>query len=173
MEFDFRIQLQTDPHRMPIESASVHLARAALAAVDDRAPAAARASAFDSPEQLAFARSLSFQPWHCVPEHRPLGSQNRARKAIYYELSKLRQSMNGDPRVEPDGAERFPLYTVAELAAARRGSAAPAGRAGRSRRRRARSRSAAGRCSARGPARGHGEGAAARGAGPISGSGSS
>ena len=38
---------------------------------------------FDSPEQLAFARNLSFNPWHCIPEHRPLGNQSRARRRMY------------------------------------------------------------------------------------------
>ena len=107
VEFDFRIQLQTDPHRMPIENASViwpeRLSKPVTAAVL-RLPV----QVFHSPEQLAFARNLSFQPWHCIPEHRPLGSQNRARKVVYYELSKLRQDLNGDARVEPDGTEQFP-----------------------------------------------------------------
>ena len=49
------------------------------------------AQSFDSPAQLAFARNLAYNPWHALPEHRPLGNQNRARKAIYLELSQLRQ----------------------------------------------------------------------------------
>ncbi len=107
VEFDFRVQLQTDPHTMPLENASViwpERLSPEITVARLRVPA----QRFDSPEQLAFARSLSFQPWHCIAEHRPLGSQNRARKAIYYELSKLRQGLNGDARVEPDGGERFP-----------------------------------------------------------------
>jgi hypothetical protein len=107
VEFDFRIQLQTDPHRMPIENASV-IWPERLSRPVTTARLHIPVQEFDSPEQLAFARSLSFQPWHCIAEHRPLGSQNRARRAIYYELSKLRQALNGDPRVEPDGTERFP-----------------------------------------------------------------
>lgn len=107
VEFDFRIQLQTDPHRMPIESASV-IWPEKLSRPVTTARIHLPVQKFDSPEQLAFARSLSFQPWHGIAEHRPLGSQNRARRTIYYELSKLRQAMNGDPRVEPDGSERFP-----------------------------------------------------------------
>jgi hypothetical protein len=107
VELDFRIQLQTDAHRMPIESASV-IWPERLSKPRTTACIRLPVQVFDSPEQLAFARSLSFQPWHCVAEHRPLGSQNRARRAIYYELSKLRQAMNGDPRIEPDGSERFP-----------------------------------------------------------------
>jgi len=107
VEFDFKVQLQTDPHRMPIENASViwpERASPPITVARMRLPV----QKFDSPEQLAFARSLSFQPWHCIAEHRPLGSQNRGRRAIYYELSKLRQAMNRDPRIEPDGSERFP-----------------------------------------------------------------
>ena len=100
VEFDFRVQPQGDPRTMPIENASVIWS-------ERRSPPVTVArlllpvQRFDTPEQHAFARSLSFQPWHCIPEHRPLGSQNRARRAIYRELSELRQAMNGDPRVEP------------------------------------------------------------------------
>jgi hypothetical protein len=106
VEFDFMVQLQTDPPRMPIENASVIWSERRSPPVTVarlRLPA----QRFDTPEQHAFARTLSFQPWHCVAEHRPLGNQNRARRTIYYELSKLRQRMNGDARVEPNGAERF------------------------------------------------------------------
>jgi len=113
VDLDFRVQLQTDPHRMPIESASViwpeKLSRPVTTA-RLRLPV----QVFHSPEQLAFARNLSFQPWHSIPEHRPLGSQNRARRAIYYELSKLRQDLNGDRRVEPDGSERFPFQSASD-----------------------------------------------------------
>jgi len=107
VEFDFKVQLQTDPHQMPIENASVVWSERRsrpITVARMRLPV----QQFDSPEQLAFARSLSFQPWHSIAAHRPLGSQNRARRAIYYELSKLRQSMNEDPRIEPDGSEQFP-----------------------------------------------------------------
>ena len=106
VEFDFAVQLQTDPQRMPIENASVIWSERRSRPVTVgrlRLPV----QRFDSPEQHAFARTLSFQPWHSIPEHRPLGNQNRARRRIYYELSKLRQEMNGDARIEPDGSERF------------------------------------------------------------------
>ena len=63
---------------------------------------------FDSPEQLAFARNLSFNPWHCLPEHRPLGNQSRARLRMYQELSTLRQRVNGLQHYEPTGDEAFP-----------------------------------------------------------------
>jgi hypothetical protein len=36
-----------------------------------------------------------------------LGSQNRAARTIYLQLSDLRQRMNGTPHVEPTGDEYF------------------------------------------------------------------
>jgi hypothetical protein len=35
--------------------------------------------------------NAAFDPWHSLPEHRPLGSLNRARRAIYPALSELRR----------------------------------------------------------------------------------
>ena len=44
---------------------------------------------------------------HCIPEHRPLGNQSRARRRMYAELSALRHTMNRVPLYEPNGAETF------------------------------------------------------------------
>jgi hypothetical protein len=33
---------------------------------------------------------MSFNPWHALVPHRPLGSMNRARRAIYEALSAFR-----------------------------------------------------------------------------------
>jgi hypothetical protein len=105
--FDFFVQLQTDPDRMPIENASVRWPEQLSPHVwvaELRLPA----QMFGSPAQLAFADNLSFNPWHALAEHRPLGNQNRARKAIYMELSRVRQQMNAAARIEPTGDETFP-----------------------------------------------------------------
>jgi hypothetical protein len=107
VEFDILLQLQTDPFRMPIENNAVLWPTK----LSPRVPAAVLRipkQKFDSPEQLDFARILSFNPWHCIPEHRPLGNQSRARKRMYYELSKLRQQMNDVEHYEPTGDEVFP-----------------------------------------------------------------
>jgi hypothetical protein len=104
--FEFRVQLQTVPGRMPIEDASIRWPER-LSPPVRVATLVLPQQTFDSPAQLAFAKRLSYNPWHAVPEHRPLGNQNRARRAIYYELSRLRQEMNGTPHVEPTGEEAF------------------------------------------------------------------
>ncbi len=106
VEFDIRIQLQTDPFLMPVENAAVMWP----ARLSPRVPAATLRipkQTFDSPEQLAFARVLSFNPWHSIPEHRPLGNVSRARKRMYGELSRLRQQMNAVEHYEPTGDEAF------------------------------------------------------------------
>jgi hypothetical protein len=106
VEFDILLQLQTDPHRMPIENNAVLWPTK----LSPRVPAAVLRiprQTFDSPEQLAFARVLSYNPWHCIPEHRPLGNQSRARRRMYGELSRMRQRMNSVEHYEPTGDERF------------------------------------------------------------------
>ncbi|HEX5415001.1 MAG TPA: catalase family protein [Chloroflexota bacterium] len=104
--FDFLVQFQTDAFRMPIEDASVvwpERLSPYLPVAQLRLPV----QQFDSPRQLAFADNLSFNPWHSLAAHRPLGNQNRARRIIYLELSQLRQAMNGTAHLEPTGAEVF------------------------------------------------------------------
>ena len=102
--FDFFLQMQTDPVRMPIENSSVIWPESLSPQIKVATLRIPRQS-FDSDEQLAFARKLSFNPWHCIREHRPLGNQGRARKHIYNETSKVRQRINAEERIEPTGAE--------------------------------------------------------------------
>lgn len=106
VELDVRLQLQTDPHLMPIENAGV-LWPQRLSPRISVATLRIPRQKFDSPAQMAFARRLSYNPWHSIPEHRPLGNQSRARRRMYFELSKLRHEMNGVPHYEPRGDEVF------------------------------------------------------------------
>jgi hypothetical protein len=106
VDFDFMVQVQTDPFLMPIEDGSVDWPER-LSPFVPVARLHLPMQEIDSPAQRAFAENLAFNPWHCLPEHRPLGNLNRARKAIYLELSRRRQEMNGIPHIEPTGDERF------------------------------------------------------------------
>ena len=106
VEFDLLIQIQTDPHLMPIENAVIRWP-------EKRSPFIPAATihipkqTFDSPVQFEFAKKLKINPWHCLPEHRPLGNQSRARKRMYHELSNFRQEMNRTSHIEPTGDEVF------------------------------------------------------------------
>ncbi|KAG0093203.1 hypothetical protein BGZ92_007038 [Podila epicladia] len=44
---------------------------------------------------------LSFNPWHSLVEHRPLGSINRVRKVVYERISRVRDELNAVEREEP------------------------------------------------------------------------
>ncbi len=106
VELDFRVQLQTDPHLMPIEHAGV-LWPERLSPRVSVATLRLPRQTFNSPAQIAFARRLTYNPWHSIPDHRPLGNQSRARRRMYYELARLRQTMNNVSHYEPTGDEVF------------------------------------------------------------------
>lgn len=100
VEFDLLVQLQTDPHRMPIEHAGVRwpeklspfipVARIHIPQQD-----------FDTEHRHEFTRRLKMNPWHCLAAHRPLGNQSRARRRMYQTLSDFRLLMNNTRHVEP------------------------------------------------------------------------
>jgi hypothetical protein len=106
VEFDLLIQVQTDPFLMPIENAAVRWPEK-LSPFIPAATVYIPQQKFDSEAQFEFAKRLKMNPWHCLPEHRPLGNQNRARLRMYYELSKFRQDMNETTHLEPTGDETF------------------------------------------------------------------
>ena len=106
VELDIRLQLQTDPHLMPLENNAVYWPEKLsprVSAATLRIPK----QTFASPAQLEFARQLTYNPWHCIAEHRPLGNQSRARRRMYQTLANLRQTMNATPHYEPTGDEVF------------------------------------------------------------------
>jgi len=77
--FDLCVIPQTDPDRMPIEdptrpweSEPVPVATITVAP-----------QTFDTPERMSQCEAASFDPWHALAEHRPLGGINRARRAVY------------------------------------------------------------------------------------------
>jgi hypothetical protein len=106
VEFDVRLQLQTDPHLMPIENNAV-LWPERLSPRVSVATLRIPKQTFNSHAQMEFAKRLSYNPWHTIAEHRPLGNQSRARRRMYLELSTLRHAMNNVPHYEPTGDESF------------------------------------------------------------------
>ena len=106
VELDFRVQLQTDSFLMPIENNAV-LWPEKLSPRVSVATLRIPRQQFNSPAQLNFEKRLSYNPWHCIAEHRPLGNQSRARQRMYWALSQFRHDMNAIPRYEPTGDEVF------------------------------------------------------------------
>jgi hypothetical protein len=106
VEFDLMIQIQTDPHLMPIEDSSVRWPET-LSPFIPVATVHIPKQQFESQAMIDFTKRLKMNPWHCLPEHRPLGNLNRARLRLYSELSKFRQDMNQTTHLEPTGDEVF------------------------------------------------------------------
>ncbi len=102
MSFDFLIQHHSDPSEL-IEDPRIEWSgewrRVATLKIHKQT--------FESPKQMDFAENISFTPWHSLPEHRPLGGVNRARKKVYEQISKFRHEQNGVTRSEPTGDEEF------------------------------------------------------------------
>jgi len=107
-EYELRAQLCTDLKTMPVEDASIDwpqdqspyqvLGKIVLPAQD----------AF-SPARRVYADDvLSFNPFHCLPEHRPLGSINRVRIKAYESSAQYRHLMNATPRTEPTSIDQLP-----------------------------------------------------------------
>ncbi|MBW4458497.1 MAG: hypothetical protein KME55_41280 [Nostoc indistinguendum CM1-VF10] len=90
--FDFKIQLQTDASKMPIEDPIV--------AWDEQESPYIKVATikiprqdFNTEERKQLDEKQSFSPWHSLLEHQPLGGVNRARK-IYIELANIRNKIN-------------------------------------------------------------------------------
>lgn len=102
--FDFAVQFQTNADSMPIEDPGVAWSEA-VSPFRKVARIRILQQDFDSEEQREFGENLSFTPWHSLPEHRPLGGINRARKVVYRAISIFRHEKNHAPRVEPTSWE--------------------------------------------------------------------
>jgi hypothetical protein len=108
-EYELRAQLLTDLQQMPVEDASVlwpeslsphqPIGKLTFAAQDPYSPA----------RRVYGDDVLSFNPWHCIEEHRPLGSIMRIRIKAYEMSSSFRHQMNAQPRVEPKDINELPL----------------------------------------------------------------
>ncbi|MCH9699152.1 MAG: catalase family protein [Gammaproteobacteria bacterium] len=106
VEFDLMIQLQTDPHLMPIENSAVRWSETTSPFIPVATVHMPRQH-YDHDKMAEFTQRLKMNPWHCLPEHKPLGNLNRARFRMYRELSRFRQHMNQVTHIEPTGDEVF------------------------------------------------------------------
>lgn len=91
--FDFMVQHQVPGKPMPVEDATI-----VWSEKDSPFIPIARleipAQTFNTDAQDQFCEGLSFNPWHSLPAHEPIGVFNRVRKALYEEVAKYRRSAN-------------------------------------------------------------------------------
>ncbi|MFP6847136.1 MAG: catalase family protein [Pseudomonas sp.] len=91
--FALQVQQQNPDYYMPIEDPSVEWDET-ISPFETVATIKVPAQDFDSSEQNLFCDNLSFNPWHALPEHRPIGGINRLRKAVYEAVSIYRLERN-------------------------------------------------------------------------------
>jgi hypothetical protein len=108
-EYELRAQLLTDLEQMPVEDASV-LWPEALSPHQPIGKLTFEAQDAYSPGRRVYGDDLlSFNPWHCLEDHRPLGSIMRIRIKAYEMSSRFRHQMNVQTRLEPKDIAELPL----------------------------------------------------------------
>jgi hypothetical protein len=96
----FHVQRRTNPDTMPLDDATVAWSEQASPPVRV-ATVTLPAQDVDAPGQAAYGENLAFNPWHALPEHRPVGSLNEVRQVVYKASADLRRQYNGVPALEP------------------------------------------------------------------------
>jgi hypothetical protein len=107
-EYELRVQLCADPVAMPIENATVEWPET-TSPYQGVAKITFDIQDADSPARRAYGDdALSFNSWRTLKAHRPLGSINRLKKAVYEASSQFRHEMNNVPRTEPTDIAELP-----------------------------------------------------------------
>ncbi|WP_202947170.1 catalase family protein [Pedobacter agri] len=106
--YELSAQLCKDLKKMPVEDGSVQW-------MEEDSPYQPIASLTIlpqdtfSPQRRVYGDDvLSYNPFHCLPAHRPLGNIMRVRRLAYETSSKYRHHMNAAPRVEPRSIDELP-----------------------------------------------------------------
>ena len=86
---DFYVQFQRDARTMPIEDASAEWSERESPYVRVAEIQIPRQS-IDVPGREQMCERTSFNPWHALSAHRPLGGMNRVRRTIYAAMQELR-----------------------------------------------------------------------------------
>jgi len=87
--FDFKVQRQGDPAKMPIEDASVYWDENGDAGEQQSVPVKvatlriSKQTVTSNSELEKRCEGMSFNPWHALKEHRPISGLNRLRRAVY------------------------------------------------------------------------------------------
>jgi len=103
---NFNVQVRTKPDKQPLENTLI-----AWDQEDSNWEKVATIKIppqdFTSPEQAEFCQNITYNPWHSLPEHEPIGGINRARRDVMFALQKARLNGNKRQRFEPTGEEKF------------------------------------------------------------------
>lgn len=108
--FEFMVQLRDDGAHMPVEDTTVRWSER----VSPFVPVArifVPQQQFDTPAQNEMCENLSFNPWHGIVEHEPLGKLNVLRRDLYAQTAAFRRGHNDVPPHEPtDWCDALPAH---------------------------------------------------------------
>lgn len=102
------VQLCTDLEKMPVEDASVKWPEDMSPYVPVARITAAPQNAYSPERRVYVDEVLSFNPWHCLLDHRPLGNIMRARSEAYKASTHFRHAANGREMIEPKSIDELP-----------------------------------------------------------------
>jgi hypothetical protein len=103
--FDFYIQLYVDDERTPVENTRVEWKESVSKPIHVAKIVIPLQKQLDAESRDTFCENLSFSPWHCLAEHKPLSAVNRVRKVAYLRNSEHRHKLNHVASREPAGTE--------------------------------------------------------------------
>jgi hypothetical protein len=107
-EWNLCAQLCTDLDKMPVEDASVKWPEDLSPYVPVARIIASPQNAYSAERRVYVDEELSFNPWHCLAAHRPLGNIMRSRFVAYQASSQFRHSANGREMIEPRSIDELP-----------------------------------------------------------------
>ena len=106
--WELRVQLCSDLTKMPVEDASVEWDEDLSTPLTVARITARSQNAYSDARRVWVDEQLSFNPWHSLAAHRPLGNIMRARFKSYQASSHLRCAAEGRPMVEPRSIDELP-----------------------------------------------------------------
>ena len=108
-EYELRAQLCTNLERMPVEDASIQWSEDESQYQPIAKVTISAQEAFSPARRVYEDEVLSVNAWHCILEHRPLGSIQRVRIKAYELSSRYRHEMNQQPKLEPRSIDEMPV----------------------------------------------------------------
>lgn len=112
MSFDFYVQRSVG-ERTPVEDTMTEWTEA-IARPEHVATIVIPPQDVLVPGRDQLCENLSFNPWHGLVDHKPLGAVNRVRGRVYRQLSAARHELNGVPLREPLPEEGDSLAAVGQ-----------------------------------------------------------
>lgn len=106
--WEVRVQLNTDLDTMPIEDPRVEWDATSSPFVTVATLDVPAQNAWDDAASSRTDDALSFNIWHGIAAHRPLGNVNRARRDTYKKSAAFRRGFNGCPMHEPARLAELP-----------------------------------------------------------------